>query len=130
MGTTQSLPSVIRRNVLENPVYTAYTPYQEIAQAVGSPVNFQTMVCDLTGMNWPMRRCSMRLQLWPAAMVMAFARVRAMAKSEPIGSWWMRRFTHRYCSKRARSTWCGIEVVQTGMALMRCRMCLASVPIP
>jgi glycine dehydrogenase len=110
-------PSVILRNVFENPVwYTAYTPYQpEISQGrLQSLLNFQTMVSDLTGME--ISNASLLDEGTAAAEAMAMAH--AISKKKGVNSFLVHPDCHPHVIEvlKTRSEPIGLEMILTDPA--------------
>ena len=109
-------PAVIQRNILENPGwYTAYTPYQaEIAQGrMEALLNFQTIVCDLTGMELANASLLDEATAAAEAMTMLFASRSRSQKKDNV----LKFFVHDQILPQSlsvlqtRSTPLGIELV-------------------
>jgi len=107
-------PTVIQRNILENPAwYTAYTPYQaEIAQGrLEALINFQTVVSDLTGME--LTNASLLDEGTAAAEAMAMLyRVRDKSKKEATQFFVDKNvFPQTLAVMKGRATPMGIDIV-------------------
>lgn len=104
-------PSVIQRNILENPGwYTQYTPYQpEISQGrLQALLNFQTMVCSLTG--FPVANASL-LDEGTAAAEAMFLQF-SQRKSNEAKTYWVSPeiFPQTIAVLKTRSAPLGIEL--------------------
>ncbi|MGY4535559.1 glycine dehydrogenase [Pseudomonas sp. TE3786] len=105
-------PAPILRNLLENPAwYTAYTPYQpEISQGrLEALLNFQTMICDLTGLQ--IANASLLDEATAAAEAMTFCK--RLAKNKASQTFFASQHCHPQTLDvlRTRAEPLGIEVV-------------------
>ncbi len=108
------VPAVVQRNILENPAwYTAYTPYQaEIAQGrLEMLLNFQTMVCDLSGME--IANASLLDEATAAAEAMAMLYSQKPAARKAAHTLFVSEYCHPQTIEvlQTRATPLGIEVL-------------------